>query len=238
MTKPESTTAPIPHVPAALENDNHMFTHGPGDVITYPAQSCDSVKRKQILDGARQIFHRDGFDGASMNDITRAAGVSKGTVYAYFRSKEILFETVIREDRSAHVAKIFALDTSVADPATTLFKLGMELSRLIADPDSLAQLRTIIAVAAKFPTIGEAFFEAGPLAGKAHLAHYFERLHQKGQLCITNAARAANQFIDLCRSDLLMRGLLNIAPMPSIPEMEVHIYEAVQIFMKAYQPSA
>ena len=43
-----------------------------------------------------QVFLSAGFDGASMNDIARAAGVSKGTLYAYFNSKDELFEAIIR----------------------------------------------------------------------------------------------------------------------------------------------
>src|SRR3954468_21580601 len=44
----------------------------------------DSSKRRQILDGARKVFMDLGFDGASMGEIARAAGVSKGTLYVYF----------------------------------------------------------------------------------------------------------------------------------------------------------
>ena len=61
------------------------------------APSSDgSAKRRQIMDGARTVFLSAGFDGASMNDIARAAGVSKGTLYAYFNSKDELFEAIIR----------------------------------------------------------------------------------------------------------------------------------------------
>ena len=47
-------------------------------------------KRRQILDGARKVFMNLGFDGASMNEIARAAGVSKGTLYVYFADKNRL----------------------------------------------------------------------------------------------------------------------------------------------------
>src|SRR3974390_122989 len=56
------------------------------------AHCFDNAKRQQIMEGARRIFLRDGFDGASIGDIVRAAGVSKGTLYAYFPGKEMLFE--------------------------------------------------------------------------------------------------------------------------------------------------
>jgi AcrR family transcriptional regulator len=50
----------------------------------------DSSKRRQILDGARKVFLDLGFDGASMGEIARSAGVSKGTLYVYFADKSRL----------------------------------------------------------------------------------------------------------------------------------------------------
>jgi AcrR family transcriptional regulator len=58
----------------------------------------DPVKRNQILDGAKRCFLEVGFDAASMNDLTAAAGVSKGTLYVYFQDKAaILSELIERE---------------------------------------------------------------------------------------------------------------------------------------------
>ena len=50
--------------------------------------SFEHDKRRQIIDGARAIFLAQGFDAASMGEIAREAGVSKGTLYVYFDSKE------------------------------------------------------------------------------------------------------------------------------------------------------
>jgi len=47
----------------------------------------DGAKRRQIMDGARAVFLAQGFDAASMGDIARKAGVSKGTLYVYFDSE-------------------------------------------------------------------------------------------------------------------------------------------------------
>ena len=55
------------------------------------------VKRASIVGGAKDVFLRHGFEGASMDEIAAAAGVSKMTVYRYFRSKEQLFGGVIRD---------------------------------------------------------------------------------------------------------------------------------------------
>ena len=58
----------------------------------------DSSKRRQIIDGARKVFMDLGFDGASMGEIARSAGVSKGTLYVYFADKSRLFEAIVEEE--------------------------------------------------------------------------------------------------------------------------------------------
>ena len=53
-------------------------------------------KWDQVLDGARTVFMRDGFEGASVDDIVREAGVSKATLYSYFPDKRLLFIEVAK----------------------------------------------------------------------------------------------------------------------------------------------
>ena len=45
-----------------------------------------------------KVFMDLGFDGASMNEIARAAGVSKGTLYVYFADKSRLFEAIVEDE--------------------------------------------------------------------------------------------------------------------------------------------
>src|ERR671931_410522 len=73
-----------------------------------PAAGQDPAKRKQIIEGARRVFIDMGFDAASMNDITREAGVSKGTIYVYFANKEELFECLIDEERKQMFSDMYA----------------------------------------------------------------------------------------------------------------------------------
>lgn len=52
--------------------------------------------RTQLLDAARRVFARQGYDGARIGDIVREAGLSTGAVYGRFRSKgELLREAVV-----------------------------------------------------------------------------------------------------------------------------------------------
>ena len=55
-------------------------------------------KVDQVLAGARDIFLRDGFEGASVDDIAKASGVSKATLYSYFSDKRQLFQEVVQAE--------------------------------------------------------------------------------------------------------------------------------------------
>jgi AcrR family transcriptional regulator len=54
-------------------------------------------RRKEIIRTAREIFSQKGFAETRVTDITEKAGIAKGTLYLYFRSKEELFLAVIRD---------------------------------------------------------------------------------------------------------------------------------------------
>jgi AcrR family transcriptional regulator len=51
--------------------------------------------RARILEAATQLFTRCGLNGASLDDISRKAGVNRGLIYHYFKTKEMLFDQVL-----------------------------------------------------------------------------------------------------------------------------------------------
>src|SRR5215813_2716187 len=84
------------------------------------AEHEESAKRRQIMDGAREVFLAQGFDGASMGEIARKARVSKGTLYVYFDSKEALFAAIAEEECQAQAEQVFALDSNDHDVEAVL----------------------------------------------------------------------------------------------------------------------
>src|SRR5215813_10350295 len=91
----------------------------------------DRAKRRQIMEGARQVFLAQGFDGASMGEIARQAGVSKGTLYVYFDSREALFEAIVEEECHAQAEQVFALDSNDHDVEAVLTRLGRAFVKFI-----------------------------------------------------------------------------------------------------------
>lgn len=64
-----------------------------------PAQKPQADQRaSDILAAARTAFAENGFDGASMQDLARAAGMSVGNFYRYFPSKAAIVEALIAQD--------------------------------------------------------------------------------------------------------------------------------------------
>src|SRR3954470_10451498 len=169
---------------------------------------ADGAKRRQILDGARRVFLAHGFDGASMGEIARVAGVSKGTLYVYFDSKEALFEALIVEERRSLAEVLFQLDASDPDPRSVLRRLGLTFLQIMVRPEHIASIRMVIGAAEKFPRFGKSFYEAGPLQGARRLKAYLDAQVEVGRLRIGDTHLAANQFLDLCQSGILRRALL------------------------------
>jgi AcrR family transcriptional regulator len=193
----------------------------------------DGVKRRQIIDGAREIFMSVGFDAASMNDIARAASVSKGTLYAYFDSKEALFEALIREERAHQPERNMMFPADEPDPAKALAIYGRVLVAHVTRPEALTQARVVVAAAGKFPRLGRAFYEAGPLFGVLKLKERLDAFVAAGSLTIADTTLAARLFIDMCTGDFIKRLLFMVDEKIPQEEIDAAVDQSVAIFINA-----
>jgi AcrR family transcriptional regulator len=195
--------------------------------------SDGGAKRRQIMDGARRVFLASGFDGASMNDVARAAGVSKGTLYAYFDSKDALFKAIIRGELAQAAERICAFRRE-GDARAMLTDFGVRLIGRMSEPETLALSRVVVAAVEKFPKIGRAFYEAGPLFGATRLAAELVALEKAGALKVPDPERAAWQFVDLCQSYIYKRLLFGVVDSISSEDIEASVEAGVDVFLKAY----
>ncbi len=63
-----------------------------------PRQRRKETRPQELLDAALELFVEKGFAGTRTDDVAQRAGVSKGTVYLYYPSKEELFKAVVRHN--------------------------------------------------------------------------------------------------------------------------------------------
>jgi AcrR family transcriptional regulator len=195
-------------------------------------------KRRQILDGARRVFLAAGFDGASMGEIAKAAGVSKGTLYSYFESKETLFERLIQDERASLAEALFRLDAEDPDTRAVLRRLGRSFLRMLVRPEHISSVRMVIGVAEKLPRLGQAFYDAGPRQGRQRLAAYLDRQVAAGRLAIPDTASAAQQFLDLCSASVMKQLLFSVTPAPDEEMLDQQVDSALSLFFAVYAPRA
>src|ERR1700744_6362972 len=117
----------------------------------------DSSKRPQILAGASKVFMDLGFDGASMGEIARSAGVSKGTLYVYFADKNRLFEAIVEEEALEKGEVVFNFDPARA-VTVTLREFGEAYIAMICRPGGGSSIRTVMAIAERMPDVGRRYY--------------------------------------------------------------------------------
>jgi AcrR family transcriptional regulator len=197
----------------------------------------DSSKRRQILDGASKVFMNLGFDGASMGEIARAAGVSKGTLYVYFADKSRLFEAIVEQEAFEQRKLDFNFDPE-RDVATTLREFGQAYIELLCRPRGGSAIRTVMAIAERMPDVGRRFYEQVLKNTIDRLAAYLKARVAAKDLVIDDCQLAASQFMLMCQASLFLPFVFQAAPPPSAERMAQVVESARRIFLAAYQAKA
>ena len=190
-------------------------------------------KFDQVLAGARDIFLRDGFEGASVDDIARAAGVSKATLYSYFPDKRLLFMEVARAEclRAADEAEAMICDD--AGVADMLRQAGDRIVAFAQSDFGQRMFRMCVAESDRFPALGAAFYDSGPKLIRERLTRYLAKAVEDGALRIDDLDLAADQFAQLCKAEVHDRVTFGLGP-ASEAEVRRVVDGAVAMFMARY----
>jgi AcrR family transcriptional regulator len=197
----------------------------------------DSSKRRQILDGARKVFMDLGFDGASMGEIARAAGVSKGTLYVYFADKCGLFETIVEEEKIEQSKSAFNFDPD-RNVDTTLPEFGRAYISMLCRPGGGSAIRTVMAIAERMPEVGSRFYTNVIAMTVDRFAAYLEARARLGELVIDDYQLAAWQFMQMCQATLFQAFIFQAKPSPSPDQIAKVVDSATRVFFAAYRPKA
>jgi TetR/AcrR family transcriptional repressor of mexJK operon len=195
-------------------------------------------KAEKILEAAAQVFVEQGYSAASMDEISRVAGVSKATVYAHFASKEQLFATVVTTECRRHSQTLMAADLDRRDVRSTLMGVGREFLELLTMPRALAFYRMVAIEAMRTGTqdLGRIFYESSASIAQDLLTAFIERAAERGQLDVADPRRAAIHFYSLVKGDLFMTCLFGVVRTPSEDAIQRAVGSAVDMFLRAYAP--
>lgn len=192
-----------------------------------------SGKRAAILDAARHCFLDMGFAGTSMDVVAGRAGVSKATIYAHFAGKDDLFGAIIRH-RCEQVSAARLMEGKGKNVREALTGMARQLMQTLLAPEALGMYRVVAAEAARQPELARAYFEAGPVQGKANLAAALSALAERGDLRIDDPWRAADLFVGMLRGgEYFNRALLGL-PQLDGRTLDGAIDGAVDTFLRAF----
>jgi AcrR family transcriptional regulator len=103
-TTPVDTTPFTPPTDSQLTDSTATRSANMPEAVSRPANDRASraerkaQSRRSILDAARDVFFRDGFMAANLDEVAEKAGVAKGTLYRYFESKADLYVAVLADN--------------------------------------------------------------------------------------------------------------------------------------------
>jgi len=195
-------------------------------------ETLSREKRDSILNGAAQIFAARGYEGASMSAITAAAAVSKGTIYQHFPGKAALFAATVARECDRKLAHLFHDLGTTEDVAATLLDIGTRFVAMLTSDIALSIDRIVVSEADRFPELAAIFFDAGPARAIATMANYLSAQTEAGRLAVPDPAFAAEQFLTMCQTRVVMRAKLRL-PVAAEESPRV-VAAAVQMFLAVY----
>jgi AcrR family transcriptional regulator len=135
-------------------------------------------KREQILQGALKTFLEYGFAGATMDKITEDAGVSKQTVYSYFKNKEELFVALIEKmvgqfTGGSVTPQMLSMETPILLQKTA----GLIIDKM-SSWEYVSFLRLLIGESGRFPELSQNYVQRVIQPGQQMLSFYFQKIMQ------------------------------------------------------------
>ena len=140
------------------------------------------ARPQEILDAALAVFAEKGFAAAKLEEIAKRAGVSKGTIYLYFESKEAVFKALIQERLASRVGGFAELlNDYQGSSAELLAQLIRGFGMIMSTSDLVVLPKMVMAEAGNFPELARVYREEVIDKGLALLGEVIERGVRRGE---------------------------------------------------------
>jgi AcrR family transcriptional regulator len=119
-------------------------------------QRRKDARPAEILDAALAVFAQKGFAATKLDDVAAKAGITKGTIYLYFDSKQALFEALARQSVGAQIQQVTAQLANFSGTSAELLRFVLStMGRFAMTSDRVVLPRLVLAEAANFPQLAE-----------------------------------------------------------------------------------
>jgi AcrR family transcriptional regulator len=185
----------------------------------------------ELLSAALQVFGERGFAATKLDEVAKRAGVSKGTVYLYFDSKEALFKAAVESavKPALEAGEALAADQSLPPPeALRTFVLWWWEKVGASDIGALPKL--LVAEVGNFPELGEWFHENLVMRGKRAVASIIERGVASGEFRPVVPMDVARILFAQMFAYVLWRRAFG-RTMPDVPEPEAYFNLVIDLLI-------
>ncbi|MDA9406164.1 TetR/AcrR family transcriptional regulator [Bradyrhizobium sp. CCBAU 45384] len=201
-----------------------------------------SASSVAILDAARTLFLQRGFDGVNLDQVAKAAGTSRQTVYNQFGSKDAVFREVVRRHWATIRTETESVFQSTSDPdddaGAMLARFAEALLRFVDETDQIAFTRLVIAESRRLPWIAAEFYRAGKEPVLKTFAKALAAMTKKGRLSCKDPELAAHQFMGLVQEFIIWPKVMAIGEgLRDLPPNKLVVGEAITMFLARYRRS-
>lgn len=209
-------------------------SHGASDMtVKSPGRPKDLEKREAILDAAMQLFAEKGLQGAPIEAIAAASGVSKVTVYAHFGDKAAILEAIVKRETDRLSHQLTAETGGEGRLEDRLVRFGMALVGMLGEPCHQALDRALSLEAHRNSDIARRFFDAGPGRVRQLLATILSEAMARGEITRSDPTEAAEDLMSLWLGFGAMQRRFVECRKASATEAEAAVRRAVQLYLRA-----
>ncbi|MCW8333858.1 TetR/AcrR family transcriptional regulator [Vibrio sp. SCSIO 43135] len=193
------------------------------------------IKQEDIIRSAIEVFSQKGFEQASMEGISKQAGVSKRTLYKYYPNKDALFEVIVdrlmcRFDDQCAIQ--FEPSVSVSSQLTEITLKQMcyinsedfQITARLVMAECIRNQETAQVLIKKFTAIEDSY----------GLQQWVQQGIEHGHLQVDDIGLAVEQFIGSIKAIVFWPQLLTHQPPPSCEEVKIAVEAASRSFDKTY----
>jgi TetR/AcrR family transcriptional regulator, mexJK operon transcriptional repressor len=200
------------------------FKRGPGG---RPTREEAERRHRYLLETAFRLFLDKGWDGVSVDEISRQSGVAKGFIYARYPDKDALFVGAIERLMADAMGTLHLAEPLPDDVEEGLFAFGRKLLDVVLRPEALAFHRQFIAEAGRFPELVKLFLARNRL--RDLIVEVLQTYAGRGVIELCDPKLAAEHFAILVVGIPRMLALLVGRESPA--EEERRLRAAVRLFL-------
>ena len=196
-----------------------------------PKPISEDERRGRLIQAAEDVFIERGYGLATMDDVSRRAGMSKKTIYQLFATKQALFEALLAQ-YIEHLMMPIRADDGTRSPRAVLEEFLTQLARFVLSPRQVAMNRLVISEALRTPELAQSFMRQAVDRGRGTLIQWFERQHERGALYIEDADEATSMLCGFVISEPQMRLLYAYDAPPTWAMIDRRVKRGLDIFFR------